>query len=632
MGKVAAGTLLMARGFAKLAIAGTIKGLTVLKSVLFGAVGVIRQAVNQLGRFAAIAGGIAAVAIAKVAQGAVVLGEQTDRARIVFGDFADKVIAQAKLMAEGFGVSKTEFVQAASAFGTIFEGVGYIKKDAADLSMHFVKLATDLTSLVHIPVAEAMEKIQSGLAGQVRPLREVGVFMSEETIKAQALKMGLHALGGELSEQQKIQARVAFITEHLKIATGNLAATAGSAGNEVRGLSGRFSNLADTVGTALLGFIGPAVDELQVGIQALSIAWDRSSMAALSASTGVLGGVQEQTQGIGYLQMAIGKIADVWQTVGLGFAWLQTRVTDGLIWMVENLNGFAQGIGQIVSYFTGVKVAAADFTATWLEDLKRMRAEQEKTFTAKLVAPLASDEINRAFEESRKKIEAARKELGQARRQRHQAQAGRRGQGTRGAEVRQCGGGRLERSRQRDPPGPVRDRGCGGQGARGHGPEHQGCLGRAQEPQQRTAAVDGQPRRGDGTGRDRGQFLAGPWAVVRGPLSCTAGPWPGHPRSEPRTTDHGLRTKAGERGIDAGGHAVAVAAGLLHIPQQDGFGLAVAELDDHVVGRPAAEPPGDAHRADPGRVDPLAVVQSDQHRVDPVSIRHRDQHGRSPRI
>ena len=225
-----------------------------------------------------------------IAKGAIALGEQTDRARIVFGDFSEDLIAQSNLMATAFGVSRKEFIGSASALGTIFEGVGYAQGDAEKLSLHFVKLATDLSSLVHIPVKDALEKIQSGLAGQVRPLREVGVFMSDDLVKTYAYTHGIAALNTELNESQKVQARVGFITEKLAIANGNLAATAGSAANQVRSLAGRFENLSDTVGTAILSILGPAFDDLNTGIMALQSAWDQSAMAALSASSGVLGG------------------------------------------------------------------------------------------------------------------------------------------------------------------------------------------------------------------------------------------------------------------------------------------------------------------------------------------------------
>jgi hypothetical protein len=395
---------------------GAIGGFGKLGSVGAGAFGAItksaRGTLNQLGSLKSLLiGGIGGVGIWKVVQGAIALGEQTDRARIVFDDFSQGVIDQSKLMATAFGVSRKEFITSAGAFGTIFKGVGYTSKDAADLSVHFVKLATDLSSFAHIPVAEAMEKIQSGLAGQVRPLRDVGVMMSEEGVAALAAKMKIAALGAELTENQKVQARIAFITDKLKIATGNLAQTAGSAGNEVRSLEGRFASLASTIGTALLSTLGPALDEVNVGIQAIQMAWEASALGAASATVGVLGATQEQVTGIGWVQKSIGFVADAWQILDMGFYKVQSTITGGIIIILEAFHGLAEGIGKTVSYFTGMQFEASSFAVAWIDDLKRIRDEQDKTFNMKLAAPVASETINAAFDASRAKIQAARDEL-----------------------------------------------------------------------------------------------------------------------------------------------------------------------------------------------------------------------------
>ena len=141
-----------------------------------GAITSVVDGLMGLAKTALIAGaalaGIAAIAIKGMVEKAMALGEQADRARVVFGAFADDIIKQATLMNTAFGVSKTQFIEAASAMGSMFKASGYSQENAAKLSIHFTKLATDLASLVHIPVQEAMEKIQSGLVGMDRPLRE----------------------------------------------------------------------------------------------------------------------------------------------------------------------------------------------------------------------------------------------------------------------------------------------------------------------------------------------------------------------------------------------------------------------------------------------------------------------------
>lgn len=385
-----------------------IKGLGAAAAHTYG---FVKELASKLLVFGTVVGGIVAISVANIVKGAIAMGEQFDRAKIIFGQFTTDVIKEATLMGTAFGVSRKEFVAAASAFGTIFQGVGYTDEAASKLSIHFVKLATDLSSLVHIPVQEAMEKIQSGLAGQVRPLREVGVFMSDDLIKTYAYTHGIAKLNAELTESQKVQARVGFITQSLSKANGNLAATAEGAGNSVRGLMGRFENLKDSIGTALLGFIVPALQEANIALEAIQTSWQASGFAANDAAIGVLGGVEKQVEAVGWLQKSIMFVANAWQIVDIGFLSLQLKVTQGVLTMAQTFGGFAEGLSRIIEKFTGMKMEAGAFANAWIEDLTRITEAQQKTLDEKRAAPWASDTVNKAFVDARKKIEDARAEL-----------------------------------------------------------------------------------------------------------------------------------------------------------------------------------------------------------------------------
>jgi hypothetical protein len=378
--------------------------------------GMMMDAVKAGALMGVVLGGVALFALADVAKGAIALSEQTDRARVVFGQFAGLVTEEAQRMATAFGVSRKEFIAAASAFGTIFQGVGYTDSAAAQLSVHFTRLATDLSSLVHIPVAEAMEKIQSGLAGQVRPLREVGVFMSEERIEAYAAAHGIAKLGAELTETQKVQARVGFITEALAKAQGNLAATADGAGNTIRSLTGRFDNLKDSIGLSLLGFLVPLMEEVTVGIQAIQMAWERSGFAVDLASAGALSGVQKQATGIGWLQKTIMWLADGWQSVKVAAIGVLLDVNKAILNVMESLRGVIYQFDRMndagrkqKGYGPGVQMAEGFESA--LQKMQDIRTQMLKLQAAEKGAARPSIAIAVAWEEAQKEIGKARDDL-----------------------------------------------------------------------------------------------------------------------------------------------------------------------------------------------------------------------------
>jgi hypothetical protein len=374
-------------------------------------VGSMYGAIKTATLYGAVLGGVLFLALKHVSAGAIALAEQTDRAFIDFGEFFPEIIRQANLMATAFGLSRKEFIAAASSFAPIFEGAHYAAGDVGELSLAMTKLAADMSSKVHIPVQEAMDKLKSGLAGNVRPLRDLGISLTEETLKAYAVARGIAKLNTELTDDQKVQARVGYIMERSQKILGNLAATADSGGNAVRGLSGRFENLMDTVGTALNTVIGPAIADLSVGIQALQMAWDASSLAALSATTGVLSGAQQQATEIGLIQKAIGKVADTWQSVGARFSELQSYVTAGIGNMVAVFAELHRAIIAVIDVIPGMKGQASAFFDNWKEDLDKLAGEQWQAFQAKLAAPLPSNIINEAFAAAKKQRADARADL-----------------------------------------------------------------------------------------------------------------------------------------------------------------------------------------------------------------------------
>ena len=198
------------------------------------------------------------------------LNETVQAVDVTFGRFAGTVKDGADEMARAFGIPKTAFLEAAMGIGAIGKASGLTEDQAARLGVKFTKLAIDLSSMRNLPLEVALEKIRSGLVGEAEPLRAVGVLLSEAAVKAQAAKMGLQAVHGELTEGQKVMARAALITKQLADAHGDLARTADSVANQLREMRGRAQNTAAQLGQYLL----PGVQALNKELLAMARDFD----------------------------------------------------------------------------------------------------------------------------------------------------------------------------------------------------------------------------------------------------------------------------------------------------------------------------------------------------------------------
>lgn len=186
------------------------------------------------------------------------LAESTSKANVVFGRFSGTIKEFSEDAPQALGLSSQAALEATATFGNLFTALGLSQQAAADLSPDVVQLASDLASFNNLDVADALEKLRSGLVGEAEPLRALGVSINEAVVSAKALELGLVGANGEITEAAKVQARYALILEQTTNAQGDFARTADGIANKQRTLNAEFDNFQAAVGAALL----PAFDAL----------------------------------------------------------------------------------------------------------------------------------------------------------------------------------------------------------------------------------------------------------------------------------------------------------------------------------------------------------------------------------
>jgi hypothetical protein len=224
-----------------------------------------------LGRAGSIAGGIAisrAMGLAMQVPGEIAggmfdaakkaadLGESLSKVNVSFGPAAKGIVDKVDQLADRFGVVKKDALEAAANFGLMGMASGQTREQAAALGTEFVQMGLDIASFHNISNEEAFAKLRSGLAGEIEPLRTIGILLSEDAVQARALQMGLVGTKAEathLTQQQKVTARVALIREQMGPAAGDIERTAGSTANLMRKMAGDWENAVTGFGKELEG-------------------------------------------------------------------------------------------------------------------------------------------------------------------------------------------------------------------------------------------------------------------------------------------------------------------------------------------------------------------------------------------
>jgi len=199
--------------------------------------------------------------------------ESMSKTQAIFRSGADSIIASSKEAATAVGLSRGEFLEAASSFGVFGTAAGLSGDDLATFSADLVRTSADVASFNNLRPEEALEKLRAGLSGETEPLKQLGILFNAAAVDAKALEMGLADMNGEITEGSKIIARQALIMEQLGAqgALGDFAKTSGGLANQQRILTARLKDVGITIGTALL----PVAMRLAEAVSALIAVGER---------------------------------------------------------------------------------------------------------------------------------------------------------------------------------------------------------------------------------------------------------------------------------------------------------------------------------------------------------------------
>jgi hypothetical protein len=187
--------------------------------------------------------------------------EMQSKSSIVFGKFRDDVVADLEEFGNAVGRSTFELEGMASSIQDTFVPMGFARGEAAKLSVDLTKLAVDVASFNNASDTETMEAFQSALVGNHETVRRFGVVITEATLKQELLRMGIKRTGNEVTNAEKVQARLNLILAGTTDAHGDAIRTSESFANKTKKLKAEFMELAKKIGDELLPMAKALVTE-----------------------------------------------------------------------------------------------------------------------------------------------------------------------------------------------------------------------------------------------------------------------------------------------------------------------------------------------------------------------------------
>ena len=330
---------------------------------------------------AAVVGGLGAFAAFSI-NAAAAAEEAQSKFEAVFKELTPQAEEFANKFAKDIGRGVVDTKKQMSQFQDTFVPMGFAREEAAKLSQEMTTLAVDLASFNDIADTESAEALTSALVGNHEAVRKFGVVITEATLKAELMRMGLEGNIQKASTQEKVQARLNLIYSMTSDAQGDAARTAGSFTNKMKALQGAVADTAAAIGGALLpvltpfvsmlssalrttlrvndalhGFIGMAVIStaaviaLTISIRAMQAAWAQAVMqfivttggvaaipiaigvavmAAIAAVKALIGWLGKQNKFMAVWQVGVAKVQEAWSILKTTAMAVIMSVLDGV--------------------------------------------------------------------------------------------------------------------------------------------------------------------------------------------------------------------------------------------------------------------------------------------------------------
>lgn len=165
---------------------------------------------------------------------------------------ADEMKEYAQSVSDVLGIDTGEWMRAQGVFMTISTGFGVASDRAALMSKNLTQLGYDISSFYNISTEDAMDKLKSGLAGELEPLRAIGYDLSQAKLEATALELGIDKTVSSMTQAEKAQLRYYAIMTQVTQVQGDMARTLTSPANQLRVLKAQATMAAREIGNVFI--------------------------------------------------------------------------------------------------------------------------------------------------------------------------------------------------------------------------------------------------------------------------------------------------------------------------------------------------------------------------------------------
>lgn len=171
---------------------------------------------------------------------------------VALGQYAAEAQNYAEKVSDVMGIDPAQWLRNQGVFNTLLTGFGDTAERAQLMSQNLTQLGYDISSFFNISIEDAMQKLQSGISGELEPLRRLGYDLSQARLEQTALDLGIKESVANMTQAEKAELRYYAIMTQVTTAQGDMARTLEAPANQLRILQAQLTQAARAIGNIFI--------------------------------------------------------------------------------------------------------------------------------------------------------------------------------------------------------------------------------------------------------------------------------------------------------------------------------------------------------------------------------------------
>ncbi len=171
---------------------------------------------------------------------------------VALGQYAAEAQNYAEKVSDVMGIDPAQWLRNQGVFNTLLTGFGDTAERAQLMSQNLTQLGYDISSFFNISIEDAMQKLQSGISGELEPLRRLGYDLSQARLEQTALNLGIKESVANMTQAEKAELRYYTIMTQVTTAQGDMARTLEAPANLLRILQAQLTQAARAIGNIFI--------------------------------------------------------------------------------------------------------------------------------------------------------------------------------------------------------------------------------------------------------------------------------------------------------------------------------------------------------------------------------------------